>query len=227
MSKRAALIATGAILTLGGATLAATGGAVVAAIGTDGTFSSRGTVTSTTAALVSERGVIEDRGAGALGRPSVEIGVTDSAKPVFVGVGPARDVDRYLAGAAVETVTDFDVAPLHLTGSVSKGSRQLDAPGDQDFWVERSEGSNAAATSWKLRGGEFRVVIMNADGSAGIEADGQFGLHIPVVAAIGAVGLAGGLGATVIGAILLVLGLRTAGPAQPADESARHETVAA
>ena len=155
MSKRAALIAAGAILTLGGAALAVTGGAVVAAIGTDGTFSSRGTVTSTAAALVSERGVIEDRGAGALGRPSVEIGVTDSVKPVFVGVGPARDVDRYLAGAAVETVTDFDVAPLHLTGSVREGSRQLDAPGDQDFWVERSEGSKRGrheleAARWRV-----------------------------------------------------------------------------
>jgi len=217
---------SGAILTLGGAALAATGGAVVATIGTDGTFSSGGTVTSTTAALVTEAGVIDDRGADVLGRPSVEISVSDSARPVFVGVGPAKDVDRYLAGAAVETVTDFDVAPFDLTSSVGDGSRRLDPPGDQDFWTERSQGSNAAATSWKLQGGEFRFVIMNADGSAGIKTEGRFGLHVPIVSAIGAVALAGGLGTAVIGAILLVLGLRAAGPAQPVDEPSSYLTAA-
>ena len=99
MSKRVALIAAGAILSAGGGILAAGGGAVVAAIGTDGTLSSgRHAVTSATSALVTDQGDINDRGADILADPAIKISVTGSDKPVFVGVGPSDDVDRYLAG---------------------------------------------------------------------------------------------------------------------------------
>ena len=110
MSKRAALVATGAALIVSGGVLVAGGGALVAVVGTDGTLSSGDTtLTSTTSALVTSQGDIDARGAEILTDPSLQLTVESSEKPVFVGVGPADEVDRYLAGASIEKVTDFEV----------------------------------------------------------------------------------------------------------------------
>ena len=122
MSKRTALIAAGIILTVGGGVAAAGGGALVAAVGSDSTVSTgHHAITSQTSALVTEEGDFDDFDAGVLGHPGIKASVSGSDKPVFVGVGPADAVDRYLAGAEFETVTDFDVRPFELTTTVHEG----------------------------------------------------------------------------------------------------------
>ena len=226
MSKRVALIAAGAILSAGGGILAASGGAVVATIGTDGTLSSgRNTVTSTTSALVTDQGDIKARGANILADPAIKISVTGSDKPVFVGIGPTAAVDRYLAGASVERITDFEVRPFELTTRVHDGSVRLASPLAQSFWVAESDGSTSAATTWKIRDGSYRLVIMNADGSPGIDVDGQFGLHVPRVTDIGIAVLGGGLLLLVVGAALIIVGLRTTSPSIPVDTASPYVAV--
>ena len=108
MSHRIPLIAAGAVLGLGGAAAAVTGGGILAVAGTDGTLSTGGHVTTTTAALVTEAADISGDGTRTLGNPTVTLSAQGSKKPVFIGVGPTAAVDRYLAGAATETVTDVD-----------------------------------------------------------------------------------------------------------------------
>jgi hypothetical protein len=226
MSKRTALIAAGIILTVSGGVAAAGGGAVVAAVGSDSTLSSgRHAITSPTSALVTEEGDIDDFDAGFLGHPGIKLSISGSDKPVFVGVGPAAAVDRYLAGADVETVTDFDVRPFHLTTTVHEGTRQLSSPLDQSFWVAQSEGSSAAATTWKIHDGTYRLVVMNADGSAGIDVDGRIGLHVPRLTAIGRGLLGGGLGVLLIGVTVLVLGLRSRATSTPVETTPQYVTA--
>ena len=226
MSKRTALIAAGIILTVGGGVAAAGGGAVVAAIGSDSTVSTgHHAITSQTSALVTEEGDFDDFDAGVLGHPGIKASVSGSDKPVFVGVGPADAVDRYLAGAEFETVTDVDVRPFELTTTVHEGSTRLTSPLAESFWVAQSDGSSAAATTWKIRDGSYRLVIMNADGSPGIDVDGRFGLHVPGLTAIGRTLLGGGLGVMLIGVTVLVLGLRTRTPAAPIDAAPQYVTV--
>jgi hypothetical protein len=209
MSKHRALIATSAILLVGGGAAAIVGGAVLAVFGTDSTISTgHHRVSTNTSALVSEGADFGAHGADVLGHPGIKISVTGSEKPVFVGIGPAAAVDRYLAGASVETVTDFELRPFHLTTTQREGSTRLSPPLDQSFWVSQSAGSTSAATSWKVRDGNYRIVIMNADGSTGVEVDGRFGLRATRLTAISAGVLAGGLGGAVIGVALLVAGLR-------------------
>ena len=180
MSKRTALIAAGVVLAAGGGVTAIAGGATLAIAGTDGTLSTgRHALTSDTAALVSDRADIDDFDRAHVGHPALDLTVTGSDRPVFVGVGPAADVDRYLAGASVETVDDIETGPFHLETTVRSGTARLAPPVDQDFWVARSSGATSAATSWHLHDGRYRVVVMNADGTPGIHADGKFGLHVP------------------------------------------------
>jgi hypothetical protein len=222
MTNRIALIAAGAILMIGGGLVSAAGGAGLATVGTDSRISIGTTALSTpTTAFVTEPGGISDHGGSIFGHPSVRISVTGADKPVFVGVGPAAAVDRYLSGAAVETVTDFDVQPLRLTTTRHQGTVRPSSPLDQAFWVEQAHGTRAASADWKIRDGSYRIVVMNADGSPGVTADGRLSAHIPNLSVIGASILGCGLVVLFAGIVVFVVGLRMknesyAAPAAPA-----------
>ena len=174
MSTRTALIASGVVLTAAGGALAA-GGVVLGAFGgTDGTLSTGTKHHETTAnAVVSDEGDLGGSTNLAFGDPTLKVSVSDSDQPVFVGIGPTEDVDRFLAGATVQTVSDFDLWPLQLDTETREGNRQPGSPLDETFWVAQSDGATSAAASWKIDDGSYRVVVMNADGSPGVGVDGS------------------------------------------------------
>ena len=226
MSKRTALIAAGVVLAAGGGVTAVAGGATLAIAGTDGNLSTgQHAITSDTAALVSDRADIDDFDSAHVGHPSLDLSISGSDRPVFVGVGPAAAVDRYLAGASVETVDDVDTGPFHLDTTVRSGTAQLAPPVDQDFWVARSSGATSAATSWHLHDGKYRVVVMNADGTPGIQADGKFGLHVPWLAPVAFTALGGGAAVLLAGITILVLGLRNEPEPAPVDSPSPYVTA--
>ena len=124
MSKRAALVALGAALIVSGGVLVAGGGALVAVVGPD----RHPLVRRHHPHVHHERprdepgGDIDARGAEILTDPSLELKVRSWDKPVFVGAGPADEVDRYLAGASIEKVTDFELNPFGMTTDVRDGA---------------------------------------------------------------------------------------------------------
>jgi hypothetical protein len=201
-------IVAGAVLTVAGLIGTVAGIGVLAVFGSDGTANSGTHAFSTpTAALVSEPAVIRDTDdfADFAGDPKFRVSVK-SDKPVFVGVGPANDVDRYLAGAPIDEVTDFEVFPYDLEKDRRPGTKVLGAPGSQAFWVAQNEGRDSATLRWKVRDGDYRVVVMNADGSRGVDTMGEVAATLPNApdygwAALvgGAVVLLGGIAATVVG----------------------------
>jgi hypothetical protein len=159
-----------------------------------------------------------------LGNSRLEIEATarSAGHGVFVGVAPAAAVDRYLAGADVDVIRDFDLAPFTLTTDRRPGSAAVAAPGAQDFWVARAEApAGVASLTWTVMEGDYRVVIMNADASPGIDVDGTFGVVIPRAFALSMTVLVIGLAFGVLGVALLLVGLLQRGrpappvPAQP------------
>jgi hypothetical protein len=191
-----AAITLGVVLVALGSVLAIGGGAVVALFGTDGAItSSREPVSTSSAALVSETATIEDTAGAAdvIGEPRIRISAEAAGgKDVFVGVAPAAQVERYLAGAPVDEVTDVDVDPFHLRRDAHPGTRTPAPPGDQSFWVAEAIGTDSADLEWRVRDGDYRFVIMNADGTRDVRTQSSFELEIPHLAAIGlGVGIAG------------------------------------
>jgi hypothetical protein len=135
-------------------------------------------------------------------------------RPVFVGIARKADVDRYLAGAAHDEVTDFDVDPFRAEYRRSPGAARPAAPSVQSFWLASGQGDGLQRVTAPMNGDDLTVVVMNADASAGVTADvavgAKTGLLLPV--GIGMLGLAAvalGLGTTGI-----ILG-STGGPARP------------
>jgi hypothetical protein len=220
-AARTGRIIGGGILATVGAVVALGAGGVLALGGSDGTFGSgHRDVSSKTAALVSEPAKINGTQdvTDVLGHPSVRISA-DSVRAdrnVFVGVGPKAQVDRYLAGAPIDTVHDFSVEPWNLDKTAREGTARPRPPATQSFWVAKSAGSTAAL-DWKVRDGNWRVVVMNADGSRGVKATGHFEAGLPYLSTAALATMLIGLMSLGAGIVLIARsGSAPAAPAVPA-----------
>jgi hypothetical protein len=124
--------------------------------------------------------------------------VADGAESgeLFVGIGPERDVEAYLAGVPHDVVTDLDDAPfdVDLRRENAAGSATPTPPGDETFWVASASGAGTQTVTWDLEPGRWLIVVMNADASADVVADVELGGKLDglVLIAIG-LGVAGGL----------------------------------
>jgi hypothetical protein len=194
-----AAMVVGGLVAFAGLALALSAAALLVIVGTDGTVSTaRGPLATPTAALVTQPATLSDTAgvADVLGR--VRLHLEAEGGDLFLGVGRARRVERYLQGVAVDEVDDIDdLSPLELRLRRVPGTGDARPPRSQDLWV-------ASATNgrldWKVRDGDFRIVLMNADGKAGVDARGRIGVEVPFLPGAGY----GVLGA---GVLVLVLGL--------------------
>ncbi len=122
---------------------------------------------------------------------------THSTKPLFVGIGPATAVESYLADVRHEVATNFDAAQTDFR--LHRGGAPAAAPTAKQFWVAQSVGSGTQRLSWSPANGDYRIAVMNANGSAGIHADLAIGARFPHLLWIG-------ISALGAGAVLLLLG---------------------
>jgi uncharacterized protein DUF4389 len=122
---------------------------------------------------------------------------TNSPRSVFVGVGPATAVDAYLAGVRREVATGFDAARSHFR--LQQGGAPTVPPTAERFWAAHTIGAGTQTLNWSPASGDWRIVVMNADKSAGIHADLAIGARFPHLLWIG-------LGALGAGVLLLLLG---------------------
>jgi hypothetical protein len=122
---------------------------------------------------------------------------SESIRPVFVGIGPAAEVDRYLDGVELDIVSDLDSSgdPEYTR---QPGSAPAAPPGTETFWVESSSGRGEQTLDWEPEDGDWRVVVMNDDGSAGVAADMSIGAELDTVLWIG-------IGMLVFGGLLAAL----------------------
>jgi hypothetical protein len=119
---------------------------------------------------------------------------SDSERPLFVGIAPTADVDRYLEGVEHDAVDDLDT-----TGDPEysrRSGRAPPAPPDtRTFWVASRSGTGEQALDWEPEDGFWRVVVMNEDASRGVSADMSIGAELDPVLWIG-------VGLLVFGALL-------------------------
>jgi hypothetical protein len=125
---------------------------------------------------------------------------------VFVGIGPADEVDDYLDGVSRATIDDIDLGPFRVSYDYDEGDAPTAPPTAQDFWVASADGEGRQSIEWDLESGDWNVVLMAADGSAPVAVDASVGAKADWVLAA-AIGLfAFGLFSVLGGAALLVFG---------------------
>jgi hypothetical protein len=164
-------------------------------------FSTAGSALATTPTELGSSGVGWLYSPTLLGEVRIRVTPVSAEAPLFVGIAPSADVDRYLAGVDRTVINDFwdeDVEPV-------AGGRARSAPAAQDFWVASSSGTGTRSVVWKPSDGTWTVVVMNADARPGLDIGADLGARVPALPWI-ALGLLVAGVVFMAGAVLLIVG---------------------
>jgi hypothetical protein len=160
------------------------------------TFSTSGSALVTVPAELDSPGVGWLYSSVVLGQVRIRVTPVGSDSPLFVGIGPSADVDRYLGGVNHTLITEFWGNQAQTIG----GGTPASAPGTQSFWVASASGTGTQTVNWDPQNGSWSVVVMNADGRPGIRVGADLGATYPTLLGIA-------IGTLVFGALLLVVGV--------------------
>ena len=94
-------------------------------------------------------------------------GESPAGKTLFIGIGPQGEVARYLGSVAHANVQDLDFDPFRVTYLPVTGGAPQAPPTEESFWAASASGVGTQTLTWKVRDGDWSVVLMNADGSCG------------------------------------------------------------
>jgi hypothetical protein len=179
------------------------------------------TVRSPGYAVVAPSAVIDTRDGGTdwaarvIGDVRIRVTPQAAGRAVFVGIAPAADVDRYLGGVARTEPSSRSTGDRDLAG----GAPAVE-PSGLDIWAAKAQGTGTVDLQWRPTSGEWSVVVMNADASAGVVASVVAGAELPWLGTAGAVLIVVGVVLLVAGAVLVVVMVRRAStralPAPPA-----------
>jgi hypothetical protein len=125
---------------------------------------------------------------------------------VFVGIGPADDVRAYLDGVAHAELDDAYFDRFEVRYRFADGGEPESPPTEQEFWVASADGTGAQTLEWELESGRYAVVIMNADGSAGVGAATSVGVKLDWILPLGIGLLVAAFFTIGIGTAMLVAG---------------------
>lgn len=176
------------------------------ALDSDGYVTGEGRMTTTSAAFitrtaqfreVSEEEVEENRvGGDTIIRISAQ---RMDGGDVAVGIAEAEALQTYLVRGSSETVNDLEFDPFDYRGVAVGGGRPLPEP-DPALFDEFASGPGRQEVSWTVTSGEWRALIMNADGSANIDVEVDIGVRFPYLRGFAIAGI-------IIGAFFLLLGV--------------------
>lgn len=124
---------------------------------------------------------------------------------VFIGIGPKVDVENYLRGVHTTEITGIETSPFRVSYADSPGSAVPTPPAAQSFWAESSSGAGPQQITMDLRGGDWVMVVMNSDATAGVSVNMQAGFHSELFGALTPALLISGIIFLIIGAGLIVV----------------------
>ena len=131
-----------------------------------------------------------------------------STRPVFIGIGRADDVARYLAQAEHAQVTAFDTDPFKLTEHRIAGTAEPSAPAGQNLWRVQASGTGTQTINWPVEKGRWSAVVMNADGSRDVSIALRIGARVSALKWVAIGLLTGGGLLLLVGGSLIYAGTR-------------------
>ena len=123
-------------------------------------------------------------------------------RALFLGIARAADLQRYLHGVEHDDVSHLDYHPFEVDYDHMSGRAPGHAPTDRSFWVDSTSGTGKVTLDWKPRPGNWRAVLMNADGSRGVTARLELGVRTSLLWWLGAALLGAALLAVAVAATL-------------------------
>jgi hypothetical protein len=138
----------------------------------------------------------------------------DPSKEIFIGIVSESYASAYLEGVEHDEITRFswsfepwgDNKP-EVEYSANPGAAPAGPPIIYSFWTAHTTGPGIQTLIWEPEDGNFWVVAMNADGSAGVVLEASLGVRIPVLGSISIGLLVGGLVLFLLGGSIFYRGL--------------------
>jgi hypothetical protein len=139
----------------------------------------------------------------------VRVAVTAVAptEEVFVGVADSDDVAAYLQGAAHTEVSDVEGSRVttQVAGAGAAPGAAIDPPTDQGIWTTSASGPGTQVVRWPVDNRSRTVVVMNADGTAGVRVDPAVGVRVGFLTPLGITLLLAGLVLLAVALVLIVV----------------------
>jgi hypothetical protein len=130
-----------------------------------------------------------------------------NGKRLFIGLAHAEDALAYLATVRHATVTGSYGHPSYR---ISTGQAPTAPPAHSDIWVAQASGNHTQSVAAPVSAGKWIVVVMNSDGSAGVDTAMTMGATVPGLGVLTAVVVAIGGLTLILSAIVLFIALRGA-----------------
>ena len=108
---------------------------------------------------------------------------SNNGRALFVGIASQNALNGYLAGVARNQVTDVNGSTP--TYERHPGRAPAGPPASQGFWHTDSSGRGQVTTTWKVKGGDWAIAVMNANGSPNVSAAVAVGAKTNLVLWIG------------------------------------------
>ena len=144
--------------------------------------------------------------------------ITESNTPdkeIFVGVARVQDAFSYIEPIEYHEIVDMDFSwdrpddGAPNTQFIKHSGDALSAPPTvHSFWIVHGSDTDSQTLTWEPAAGNYYLVMMNADGSAGIDADVRFGVEIPFFGGLGNILLTTGIVVGAFGVLLLYFTIR-------------------
>ena len=107
---------------------------------------------------------------------TVRIRIT-STRPVFVGIARESDVQAYLGNVARAQGSQFDARSTDFL--VRPGGAPSTPPAGAHIWSASSTGAGGTTLTWTPQAGNWRIVLLKADGTPGVRAGVSVGARLP------------------------------------------------
>ncbi|MGY2002695.1 DUF4389 domain-containing protein [Blastococcus sp. SYSU DS1024] len=155
-----------------------------------------------------------------LGTARIAVTPAGPGEELFMGLGRTAEVSRYLDGVGRSELDDVairqngDADVLRGLTDVA-GGPPATPPGEADVWTVSVTGSGTQVLDWRPTEGDWTVVVMRADGAAGIDAEVRAGATLPGLTRFSAVLIGLGVGLALAGGVLVALAVHRARPVPP------------
>ena len=127
---------------------------------------------------------------------------SSNGQALFVGIASQTAVNAYLAGVARSEVTDVNGDTV--TYKTHPGRPPAGPPGRKSFWQSASTGGGQVTATWKVKGGTWAIVLMNATAAAHVSAAVSVGAKTNLLLWLGLGLLLAGLIAGAAGTAMLL-----------------------
>jgi hypothetical protein len=134
---------------------------------------------------------------------------------IFLAIAEVSDIETYLHDVKYDEVTDFRIRRPSLEYTDHSGTSKPEAPTTQTFWTASAYGEGTQTLEWGIEEGTYSLVLMNDDGSQGLDLAVSIGVKVPsVVEWIGVAILVVGLVLLGVAVLMIYLAVRRPKPSK-------------